>query len=45
LFESELADILINAGTALIYITGLVGFVAWLERSKAKRRAAITETQ
>jgi hypothetical protein len=38
LFESPLVDILINAGTALIYITGLVGFVAWLERSKAKRR-------
>jgi len=45
LFESQLTDILINAGAALVYITSLVGFVAWLERSKAKRRAAITETQ
>jgi hypothetical protein len=43
LFESPLADILINAGSALIYITGLVGFVAWLERSEAKCRASITE--
>jgi hypothetical protein len=39
LFESALTDILLNAGTALIYITGLVGFVAWLERSRAKRAA------
>jgi hypothetical protein len=38
-----MADILINAGTALIYITGLIGFVAWLERSKARRRTSATE--
>ena len=38
LFESQLTDILVNAGTILIYLTGLVGFVAWLERSKAKQQ-------
>jgi len=43
LFELEVTDILINAGTALIYITGLIGFVAWLERSKAKHKASIAE--
>ncbi len=46
LFESLLADILVNAGTVLIYITGLVGFVAWLEqRGGARRKSAIVETQ
>jgi hypothetical protein len=46
LFESPLTDILVNAGTALIYITGLIRFVAWLERSKATRhKAAMTETR
>lgn len=45
LFESPLTDMLVNAGMILVYITSLVGFVAWLERSKAKRKAAITETQ
>ncbi|HXV45536.1 MAG TPA: hypothetical protein VD736_02575 [Nitrososphaera sp.] len=43
MFESPMADILINAGTALVYITGLIGFVAWLERSKARRRTSVTE--
>jgi hypothetical protein len=43
LFESQLTEILINAGTTLVYIAGLVGFVAWLERSKAKRQAAVTQ--
>lgn len=46
MFESLLADILVNAGTVLIYITGLVGFVAWLEqRGGARRKSAIVETQ
>lgn len=38
MFESQLSDILINAGTTLVYITGLIGFVVWLERSKARRK-------
>lgn len=37
MFESQLTDMLINAGTILIYVTGLIGFVAWLERSSAKQ--------
>jgi hypothetical protein len=41
LFESALTDILLNAGTTLIYITGLVGFVAWLKRSGARRALAV----
>jgi len=46
LFESQLADMLVNAGTILIYLTGLIGFVAWLERGKAKQhKTAVTETQ
>ncbi|WP_187147464.1 hypothetical protein [Candidatus Nitrososphaera gargensis] len=45
MFESPLTDILVNAGTALIYITGLIGFVAWLERGRARRKTAMTETQ
>jgi hypothetical protein len=29
----------------LIYLTGLVGFVAWLERSKAKQqKTTVTES-
>jgi hypothetical protein len=46
LFESQLADMLVNAGTILIYLTGLIGFVAWLQRGKAKQqKTAVTETQ
>ena len=46
LFESQLADMLVNAGTILIYLTGLIGFVAWLQRGKAKQqqKTAVTET-
>lgn len=44
LFESELTGMLVNAGTFLVYITGLLGFVAWLERSKAKqKKTSMTE--
>lgn len=48
LFESPLTDMLINAGSVLIYITDLIGFVAWLERSKARQKKdnnTVTETQ
>jgi hypothetical protein len=45
LFESPLADMLVNAGTILIYLTGLVGFVAWLERGKARQKTAIAGKQ
>lgn len=46
LFESQLADVLVNAGTILIYLTGLIGFVAWLERGKAKQhKTAVAETR
>ncbi|MEP0824472.1 MAG: hypothetical protein HRF40_03220 [Nitrososphaera sp.] len=38
LFESPLTDILVNAGSVLIYIIGLIGFAAWLERSRAKEK-------
>ncbi|HEX7033980.1 MAG TPA: hypothetical protein VF172_13360 [Nitrososphaera sp.] len=38
LFASPLTDMLISVGTVLIYITGLIGFVAWLERSKASQK-------
>jgi hypothetical protein len=44
LFESPLTDMLVNVGTTLAYITGLIGFVMWLERSKAKPKANVTET-
>ncbi|HXG07000.1 MAG TPA: hypothetical protein VNI77_06715 [Nitrososphaera sp.] len=37
LFGSPLAYELISTGSALIYITGLIGFVAWLGRSKGRR--------
>jgi hypothetical protein len=33
----------VNAETVLVCITGLIGFVAWLERCKARRRTAIVE--
>lgn len=45
LFESQLTDMLVNAGTILIYLTGLVGFVAWLERSKARQKTSIAGKQ
>ncbi len=45
LFESPLTDMLVNAGTVLIYLTGLIGFVAWLERSKAKQKNVVAETR
>lgn len=45
LFESPLTDMLINAGSVLIYITGLIGFVAWLERSKSKQKNAVAKNQ
>jgi hypothetical protein len=45
LFESPLTDMLVNAGSVLIYITGLIGFVAWLERSKTRQKNAVVETQ
>jgi hypothetical protein len=43
LFESQLTDILVNAGTALLYIVGLIGIVVWLERGEAKK-TTVTET-
>ena len=45
LFESQLADVLVNAGTILIYLTGLIGFVAWLERGKARQKTSISGKQ
>jgi|GEM_PF-5883149 len=42
LFESPLTDVLINTGSVLIYITGLVGFAAWLERSKVRQKKGNT---
>lgn len=42
LFEWQITDMLVNAGTILIYLTGLVGFVAWLERGKAKQKSVLT---
>jgi hypothetical protein len=44
LFESQLADILVNAGSILIYLTGLIGFVAWLERGRSKQKTTAAET-
>jgi hypothetical protein len=43
LFESQLADVLVNAGTILIYLTGLIGFVAWLERGRTKQKTTAAE--
>ena len=45
LFEWQLTDILVNAGTILIYLTGLVGCVAWLERGKARQKSTLTGKQ
>jgi hypothetical protein len=44
LFESPLTDMLVNAGTALIYVTGLIGFVVWLERSKVMHKTTEIKT-
>ena len=45
LFELQLTDMLVNAGTILIYLTGLVGFVAWLERGKARQKTTLAGKQ
>jgi hypothetical protein len=43
MFESQLTDMLVNAGTFLVCVTGLVGFVAWLERGKIKQQKTFSK--
>jgi hypothetical protein len=38
MFESEMTNVLVSGATTLLYIAGLVRFVAWLESRDVKHQ-------
>jgi hypothetical protein len=38
MFESEMTNVLVSGATTLLYIAGLVGFVAWLKSRDVKHQ-------